>query len=388
MTPSTTCPVYYGANTEPAGYLISDATGIARFNEPPASWGTQLTVRCNAAADLQVDLTDPGVFSPPDPPPLKVRPALTGDPASYSRAELLAGHYPPPPPSDSPMYDEWLKQVTKPGFIVQQAATAMFDRKYNGQQGYVSQNTWSGQILVQPKYGGTPYGYIYGEFYVPTVVPNQTYQQNYGSEWVGIGGVYASGGTNNENSMPQLGAYFDYNYSCIPFGGTEYCNWYTTYTAWSEYIPQDPYNMNLTVSGGDLLYVETYVCDYNGNFNMNGPYAYMYEYDYNNSESYDVYLGQTNQFYGDSAEAIVERPTFYVNGNKNDPYWYPLTDFTGGTFVYYYADDEYGNYHDNYTDDYYNAELCNNNPPNCNYDLADWWVPEEESIEWTWYHGQ
>jgi hypothetical protein len=357
---------------------MSDATGIARFYEPPASWGTLLTVKCKNIADLRVDLTDPNVFSPPAPPPMRVRPPLTRDPASYSQAELLAGGYPPRPPAGTPMYDEWLKLVSKPGFGVEQAPTAMLGIQHGGPIRFYTSHIWSGPELLMPQFGGLPYGDVWGHFNVPTIIPNDNLGPQFSTMWIGLGGDPNWG----SGPLAQLGIDANYLETCKNYA---ICSYYPQYYTWAEYYPGGTSALNVTIHANDAIFANTYPSDAFGNFNPNGGSAYFHLEDGTTQQYKSAILPipAGYAYNGRTAEAIFERP-------QENNVQYPLTQVSGASMAWFFALDinngDLGVVHNMSTDVWQGNELwsLDDKRPLANWSSSD----KSEQVSWTWLNAK
>src|ERR1019366_6461860 len=93
-SPNAQCSIHPSGQNAPAGVAVADDQGVVRFYTPPASWGRKLSVDCasgNTTVTYAVDLTAPSAFptSSNTVSAPKVRPALTGDPTTYSQQWLV-----------------------------------------------------------------------------------------------------------------------------------------------------------------------------------------------------------------------------------------------------------------------------------------------------------
>ncbi len=129
-------PVGSGDQSVP---VIADDLGVAQFGAVPAgpnSTVTALSLACHddtgRTQSYAIDLTSSATFqalraSATTPDPKSVRPALTGDPASYSQQELVSGGYGvrPDPVAAPESYNRWLEVATKPIRLANQASVPM-----------------------------------------------------------------------------------------------------------------------------------------------------------------------------------------------------------------------------------------------------------------------
>jgi hypothetical protein len=262
--------------TEPTSDLPvrTDEDGYARFYAVRAQAGDgvrQLFLDCTDDAgrisSRPVDLTSDDTFTPR---PVNVanergtdRPALAGDPLSYSQAELIRAGYGlrPDPTKDPEAYARWLTSATKPGRLLEAK------RPGTGSHHTVTQRTgppWVGSVLR-----GSP-NYISTEaiFNVPTAIPHASPTQI--GVWNGLGGTDPS---------PSNGGLIQ--------GGVIVTTTPTTaiYQSFREYCCGgfDPFGAaggtNFGPGPGDPIYSEEWYCDSNGNLDINGGYGCTYLFD-------------------------------------------------------------------------------------------------------------
>jgi hypothetical protein len=125
------CIVHPAGDTDPRQSirLNSDADGIARFQAVRAAAAgsvEQLALDCidstGTAETYAVDLRSEETFAPrpfnPVQAGLKLRPALSGDPLSYTQQQLLEAGYGlrPDPTANREGYERWLAAVSVPAY--------------------------------------------------------------------------------------------------------------------------------------------------------------------------------------------------------------------------------------------------------------------------------
>ena len=318
--------------------VASDDLGQVRFSIDPGSYVTpiNLIVNCQAQEStstipLELDVGDnPSLADEIVTPRGKARPPLSGDPMSYTQAQVIAAGFPPrPDPGQSlDAYNRWLSLVSLPGIQVPSGTVpihARFDNSPN----------WSGSVTTT---GGTQYWDANGYWYVPSVsgsAPCPGSESNQAAIWPGIGGTDGGG-------LIQAGSWNTVN---VTVTRGLYCQQYNTFStgAWMEYIPNGPFAApNLTISPGDELYVEVWSGDASGNFAANGPYGWYFIYDYATTgySQFSVAKPSGTTFYGTTAEWILEDPNSSGSLPGQGQY---LADY--GNVWFYYAesyDDTYG----------------------------------------------
>jgi hypothetical protein len=238
---------------------------------------------------------------------LKVRPALGGDPMSYTQDELRAGGYGwrPDPKRQPDRYAHWLRAVTSP-MKMAPAHRSGGGQTNNGPNESVSYSPiWSGAIAQIPSGdNGDSFYYASTEFYVPQVFAEANFANvSKASTWAGIGGY----GTND---LWQAGV-----------GEQTVSGFFAqtaSYGAWTQYLPnqqlEDPLN-SVPVDNGNDIFVEVWLCDPTINYaqvwwtddpNI-GLCAHMTNYS-KNADSGTVFDQLTTFFPGQSAEVIQELP--------------------------------------------------------------------------------
>jgi hypothetical protein len=264
--PGLKCTVY-SAGTEPSKGLavFTDDDGFARFHAVRAAAGDavqRLTLDCRDSdgtlSSFSADLTSANTF---EPRPLNLahergvdRPALRGNPLSYTQQELLDAGYGlrPDPEKDAAAYSRWLSAALVPG--------RMLEIKRPSDHSHTVTTTtaapWTGSVLT-----GAP-NYISTEavFNVPAATPSG--DETTGTEiaiWNGLGGFGTGSG--------------------LIQGGVEVATTPTValYGSWREYCCGDGdsngYKGAFVPNPGDKIYSQEWYCDSNGSKNINGGYG-------------------------------------------------------------------------------------------------------------------
>ncbi len=258
----------YGEGSDPSKGLrvFTDDDGYARFHAVRVSANDpvqRLTLDCNDSearpSTFSVDLTSDQTF---EPRPLDIanergtdRPALTGDPLSYSQSELIQAGYGlrPDPEKDPAAYSRWLAAATQRGRMLEA-------KRPTSQHSHTVYKTtapaWTGSVL-----GGSPnYTSVEGNFNVPKAIPGG--DETTGTEeaiWNGLGGFRTGSG------LIQAGV----NIETTPLTAA--------YGTWREYCCGDSdsngYRGTFVPSPGDEIYDQNWYCDAKGNQNINGGYG-------------------------------------------------------------------------------------------------------------------
>jgi hypothetical protein len=292
--------------------VVADPWGAARFRAVIAQPGdpvTSLEADCQdaagAAATYAIDLTATATFAPVPrpvtaPPNAILRPALQGDPTTYSVEELLDGHYGmrPDPLGAPTLYAAWLKGATTPTWVLKgsgrpmpiSGASTITDNPPPG---------WSGLMWTDATFDLVEW---------TLTVPNASACSGSGCctaayLWGGMGGW-------GNASLIQDGV----QVKTTSAGASTAA----TYEFWSgNGVGGSCYSGEcaaFNVSSGDSVFGAAWACNSNGTLNVNGGYG-CYELDDNTSNvSVDCTsstgtcpsLAQINTFSGSEGEIIIE----------------------------------------------------------------------------------
>jgi hypothetical protein len=358
--PGLECKLYAEGSTPSKSLTVfTDDDGYARFHavRATASDASQrLALDCvdsiGKSYSYLVDLTSDDTFTPR---PLNLanergtdRPALQGDPLSYSRSELIqAGYGLRPDPTDTAAYARWLAAASVPGRMletkrpVSRAHTNPLvrpNRVVDTGKGVDSNNKYQPNTVHQVEepwwVGATLNGapsYISNQatFNVPEAIPAGD-ETPYGTAiaiWNGVDGGSAliQGGLN----LQTLGYFAGYGvfreYCC----GDPDSNTGTYNTAHGAFTP-NPH---------DEIYSEEYYCDSQGNPNLNGGYGCTYILDEttgailnctqaNGSPCASVKAVPTWNSFGTEADFVIEDQTPQLLSG-----WDSNTNYTPGQMV-------------------------------------------------------
>jgi hypothetical protein len=242
------------------------------------------------------------------PADAQIRPALSLDESlGLADDELLERGYPLRPDAElaPSAFNTWRRMVSAPTTFVEPRTVSRPDITHAGRARIAnppeSSNNWSGFELRGA--AGT-YDWVTGEWFVPSVT-GESNSTTFSSFWIGLDG-------DGTSDLVQAGTE-QQNVNFTFFGIT----WsFSTYYAWTEFLPQQPTEQQLTsfpVHPGDEIFCEVYVANAGQMPSLTGFFgvtlimnlttsAYTYNY---------TPRGATNVG-GSEAEWIMERPT--VNG--------------------------------------------------------------------------
>ena len=267
--PGLQCRIYPTGSAPSLGLTVfTDDDGYARFHAVRAAAGDavqRLTLDCTDLAgnfsSYSADLTSADTF---EPRPLNLanergtdRPALEGDPLSYTQSELIQAGYGlrPDPQKDAAAYSRWLAAALVPG--------RMLEIKRPSSHSHTVTTTeaapWTGSALTgAPNYISTE-----ANFNVPTAAPGG--DETTGTEiaiWNGLGGFGTGSG------LIQGGVNVATNSTSASYG------------SWREYCCGDGdsngYGGAFVPSPGDEIYSQEWYCDSKGKSNIGGGYGCTY----------------------------------------------------------------------------------------------------------------
>ena len=361
--PGALCSFDVADNPEPgkALELYADDEGLIRFRSratdrraTSAAMRLDCTAESGARASYDVDLVvDDDAAPAPTPPvhPSRVRPALTGDPLSFTREELVARDFPPrPDPAREPQrYAEWLQYASRPVNVID--AKVVPSKRVHGPATPAAhanagsqatpaviyndpsrETTWSGYAI----HPDVAFDYIYGSWPVPyTTNEGGFWSTTYSAFWVGLGGWPVVPG-----SIVQAGTEQDTDSRFWIESSSNYA-WYEWFQATQQSIA------NFPIQPDDQVTTWVWTTDANGYFAPNGNYAHFMIYDATSGNLAIVppYERPANAYYSTSvsAEWIIERP-FYGSTTPD------LTNYGSTVMTDAWAEDTSNTLHDYWTD--------------------------------------
>ncbi|HYA41228.1 MAG TPA: Ig-like domain repeat protein [Syntrophobacteraceae bacterium] len=346
--PGLQCKVHPAGNDPSSGLTVfTNDDGYARFHAVRALPGDAvqlLTLDCRDSAgkaySYSADLTSDDTFTPRPVDLAKEhgidRPALKGDPLSYTQSELIRAGYGlrPDPAGDPAAYSRWLESASKPGRMLAVERYQLASQLPKPASHKVEQETgnyWAGSLLQ----GSQGYYMSEATFNIPMAVPggDQTTETAI-SIWNGVGG-YGKKGQNQ--GLIQGG---------VDLGTTPNI---ATYSIFREYAGGDPdsngYGGKFAPFPGDMIYSQEWYCDSSGNPNINGGYGCTFLQDLTSgaifsctsSDGTPCWSVKANPLCSDqpnypdcftlghTAEFIIEDDTHERYGDGDDAF----TDFTG-----------------------------------------------------------
>lgn len=259
--PDLKCQLHARKSAPASGLTVyTDGDGYARFHAVRAKAGGQsqmLTCMDEAGrtSSYAVDLTSDATFVNR---PLDIakergidRPALTGDPLSYTQAELSRRGYGLRPKPFDRMYRIWLEAAIKPARMLH----ARKPDKFSHQPHTVTRilgGPWVGSVMT----GSAPYISAVAMFQVPALIPGASAKATI---WPGVGGF------NTLSGLIQAGVTIRTTPTTAVYG------------TWREYCCGDPdsntYGGNFAPSPGDKILVSTWYCDDKGEENIAGGFG-------------------------------------------------------------------------------------------------------------------
>jgi hypothetical protein len=270
------CRLYAEGSDPSKGLTVfTDDDGYARFHAvrlTTADAVQRLTLDCKdsegRSSTFSADLTSDQTF---EARPLDIanergtdRPALTGDPLSYSQSELIQAGYGlrPDPENDPTAYSRWLAAATRPGRMLE---GKLPNTPYSHTVVKKTAGPWTGSVLA----GSPKYISVEGTFNVPKAIPGG--DETTGTEesiWNGLGGF------NTGSGLIQAGV----NILTTPFTAS--------YGTWREYCcgpggNSNGYGGTFIPNPGDEIYDQNWYCDAKGNPNINGGYGCSFVQDFN-----------------------------------------------------------------------------------------------------------
>jgi hypothetical protein len=333
VTPFAECRIHPAGSADSRNDLISAGNdAVIRFYPPPPSWGTRFIFDCTANGNTSetttftVDLNDSSTFfREPEllkgPQVVGELPALSGDPSTISKEELMRGGYPPRPDAakQPDAYARWLQQVTNPtevlgakpiGIVGRGHANAAFQGRATSLYTVTSYN-WAGMALDpagfnstshQPNSGGPALVSYEADITIPTAGTCPANQYCQASIWGGIGGLgepsddglVQSGYVVNQGPGEQSVLFFEY----FPDTGMSYA---------ASQLPSG------ALTPGQIFITGGCISDANGAFDPTGQYAAFSSYGTTPSNtfwhvSWVAPIPSGRHFYGLASEAIVELP--------------------------------------------------------------------------------
>jgi hypothetical protein len=289
--PGLQCKLYPAGSAPSSGILVfTDDDGYARFQAVKMTVGDavqRLILDCTDTtgkpSTYSVDLTSDETFAPH---PINLanergadRPALSGDPLSYTQSQLLKAGYGlrPDPVANAPAYARWLASASKPGRFLQTTHSDSISHSEIPQQpqqrpkrdpatpanvGVSSGSPWYGAVMT----AAPQYTFTEATFNIPTAIP--------GGDGTGNTKIYiwnGLGGWNTGSGLIQFFAIMTTSPTAASYWTKrEYCCGDNQFTSDAGYFAPNP---------NDVIYDEAWYCDANGNQDINGGYGCAFFHD-------------------------------------------------------------------------------------------------------------
>jgi hypothetical protein len=334
VEPNSTCALR-GAGGD-ALFVYGDARGVATFSVTFGVVGdsADFSLECTAARSGRRTVHPVTLRAVPDveetsaptawlqdlPYPGRSIAPLAEDPDQVTPKRLAELHIPPRPDRvKSPQaYARWLQWVSKPAILVDAPPPARLDAQFapparvNGIFTNINE-TWSGYVTTAYPGASGPFDLALAEWQLPNL-SSPTGGTFYMSTWAGLGGLLNA----SDGALPQTGTEGQAICFGVPLLGSVCAS---SYWGWYEYAP-DPEVPMATLARGDWIAAEVFMADSDG---VQDPYSttalFILERWAANGTNQIwenlLSLPIGFNFYGDSAEWIVERPQ---NASNNSPY--------------------------------------------------------------------
>ncbi len=286
---------------------------------------TTYPVHLRTGSSPTADMPEPET-SVPTPKGARVLPALSDEDAQkLSDQDLFSLGYPrrPDAAASPDNYANWLDLISRPITVLPAHLVSRSDVSHGPhgvEEGVATKiaANWSG---YEAHGGFGSFVAVQGEWNMPiTVVGAPDGQKTYSSLWVGLDG-------DGTTDLVQAGTEQDTHQS----GGLTW----VTYYAWSEVLPNQPTAQEAGISPdpGHDIFVQVWICDSDGNFNLNGGYGCFYLLDRTSGQStqFNTSIGTGYHFGGYTAEWIMERPCL-GNCGASAPNFPELTEM--GTYMW------------------------------------------------------
>jgi hypothetical protein len=358
-TPGAACTIRHQGDTDPTRKLkiYADTEGIIQFHVTPSAEHDDIasflieSVAEGETTHHAVHLRSSHTPTPEMPAPVqqqslrnrpagKIRPALALDDAlRLTDEQALAGGYPLRPNQDEvpQAFQSWLKAVSTPTTVIEpQLITDPEITHGKGvQAGPATFTNWSGFELDRSQLfrpiGGSgltpPYDTVVGEWVVPAVT-SEFNKTTYSTLWVGLDGDatpdLVQAGTEQDSMNVTI---------TLPFGGSPVNYTISTYYAWTEFLPQQPFEQkiaNFAVHPGDLIYTQVWIGNAGDPPSLSGAFAFFILE--NLTTHVSTYLNTpvgTTRVGGSEAVWIMERPT--LTPSNGNPFLPDLANYNSAT---------------------------------------------------------
>jgi len=215
--------------------------------------------------------------------------------------DLLQRGYPQrPEASDAPeSYAKWLEQMSRPMAMIPAHSVSRTD--ISAAPATKKSSNWSG--LEAHRTVTHTWDTVQGEWAIPDLVIGESGTTTYSATWVGLDG-------DGLKDLVQAGSEQD---------DTDFIFQITSYTAWTELLPNQPTEQvaGLSINPGDDFAVYVYIGNSTGKRDIKGGYAWFSLNDYTSGVGTVISTPLAGTFVnGTEAEWIMERPK--VGGSLPD----------------------------------------------------------------------
>lgn len=297
-------------------HLYADEDGMVRFHTRSAAESdthAKLVLRCQAGGITTIHPIElRAAFAPTSDMPAPVvptqragipRPAFTGDPMAPSNDELLRMGYPPrPDPQKAPQaYASWLRMISKPATFIPPQMVA--SNSIAGPTAQLNYSTWSGfelrlclnrSLECSLANDTSPYWWITGQWYVPSVTGECCNTATYSALWIGLDGDLTLGLKNLIQAGSEQDAFNVFGFAV------------SVYQVWTEWWPAQfqQFITNFQVNPRDEILTYVWLSHY-----PTTDFFIAYIFDLTTSQYTAVPTPvPTGTILGTTAEWIMERP--------------------------------------------------------------------------------
>jgi len=332
----TSCMLHPEGVTDPKQsiHVGVDEDGVARFEAARATSQSsidKLTLDCTDSSgngqSYSVDLRSDETFAPrpfdPSLTTLKLRPALTGDPQSFTVEELVSAGYGlrPDPKANPDGYARWLATATIPAHLLRSTpsrvpSTMHRASEINAGVHDVPNNYWTGPVLKgsyqKNATAALTYSYVMNEatFNVPNVTPGGLGTGTTTMTiWTGLDNVFqAIVDVNATATAVSFGIHKQNFNPWIPEGPAE----------------GDEAGTRFTPKPGDSVFAQEWYCDATGHNDLAGGYACTYMVDLTQQVVWSCDQAQNSD-----CESYKLKPADLGNGKLGFQAEYIIEDDTG-----------------------------------------------------------
>ena len=224
------------------------------------------------------------------------RPPLTGDPLSYTQAELSQKGYGLRPKPDAQIYSVWLEAARKPARMLFAKKPDVFVHQPHLVTPLTSPN-WTGSVMT----GSAPYVSVVAMFHMPDAIPGP---EAAAVIWPGLGGFF------DGKALIQAGAgLWSKPSTAIYFTWREYC---------CGNSDSNGYGGNFIPAPGDKILVSAWYCDDKGEENIVGGFGCAHVHDLTSGQVLNCTLPKGTKD-GEPCWSVKALPSNILCSDPDDP---------------------------------------------------------------------